>query len=76
MVQIPDEYMRPEMMAIGDSLYQGVRSLTIKNGLNQLSASAQVAEAPGHPAQFQLPGPAPADPGRHGAMAAQASRSG
>ncbi len=34
MALIPDEYMLPDMMAIGDSLYQGVRSLTIKPNLN------------------------------------------
>ncbi len=57
MVRIPDEYMRPEMMAIGDSLYQGVRSLTIKNGLNQLSAPAQVAEALSIRHKFTCPDP-------------------
>lgn len=57
MVTIPDEYMRPDMMAIGDSLYQGVRSLTIKNGLNQLSAPAQVAEALGIRHRFFCPDP-------------------
>ncbi|MDH3472797.1 MAG: hypothetical protein OEM59_03810 [Rhodospirillales bacterium] len=57
MAKIPDDYMRPEMMAIGDSLYQGVRSLTIKNGLNQLSAPAQVAEALGIRHRFACPDP-------------------
>jgi hypothetical protein len=36
---------RPEMMAIGDSLYQGVRSFSFKPGLAQLSPPAQVARA-------------------------------
>lgn len=54
---IPDDYMRPEMMAIGDSLYQGVRSLTIKRGLNQLSAPAQAAEALGIRGRFSCPDP-------------------
>ncbi len=54
---IPDEYMRPDMMAIGDSLYQGVRSLTIKRGMMQLSAPAQVAEALGIRHRFSCPDP-------------------
>lgn len=58
MVDIPDEYMRPEMMAIGDSLYQGVRSLTIKRGMMQLSAPALVAEALGIRHKFSCPDPA------------------
>ena len=59
MVKIPDEYMLPEMMAIGDSLYQGVRSLTIRNGMTQLSAPALIAEALGIRDKFSCP-----DPGR------------
>lgn len=57
MVTIPDDYMRPEMMAIGDSLYQGVRSLTMKNGMMQLSAPALVAEALGIRHRFSCPDP-------------------
>ena len=38
---------RPEMMAIGDSLYNGVRSLTIKEDLAQGSPPAQVARGLG-----------------------------
>ena len=57
MALIPDEYMRPDMMAIGDSLYQGVRSLTIKRGLIQLSAPAQIAEALGIRHRFTCPDP-------------------
>ncbi len=57
MARIPDEYMRPDMMAIGDSLYQGVRSLTIKRGLIQLSAPAQIAEALGIRHHFNCPDP-------------------
>mgnify|MGYP002633367656 CR=1 FL=1 len=54
---IPADYMHPEMMAIGDSLYQGVRSLTIKNGTNQLSAPALAAEALGIRHKFSCPDP-------------------
>ncbi len=54
---IPVEYMHPEMMAIGDSLYQGVRSLTIKNGTTQLSALALAAEALGIRHKFSCPDP-------------------
>ncbi len=57
MALIPDEYMRPDMMAIGDSLYQGVRSLTVKRGLIQLSAPAQIAEALGIRHRFTCPDP-------------------
>ena len=57
MALIPDEYMRPDMMAIGDSLYQGVRSLTIKRGLIQLGAPAQIAEALGIRHRFACPDP-------------------
>ncbi|MCG8356813.1 MAG: hypothetical protein MI920_14680, partial [Kiloniellales bacterium] len=38
---------RPEMMAIGDSLYNGVRSLTINEDLAQGSPPAQVARGLG-----------------------------
>ncbi len=54
---IPDEYMRPEMMAIGDSLYQGVRSLTIKSGMMKFSAPAMVSEALGIRHRFSCPDP-------------------
>ena len=36
---------QPEMMAIGDSLYNGVRSLTITRDLAKWSVPAQVANA-------------------------------
>ncbi|HXQ14272.1 MAG TPA: hypothetical protein VN814_06585, partial [Caulobacteraceae bacterium] len=39
----------PAMMAIGDSLFNGVRSLTISQALAQWSAPAQVARALGIP---------------------------
>jgi hypothetical protein len=38
-----------DMMAIGDSLFNGVRSLTINQQLAQWSAPAQVARALGIP---------------------------
>ena len=57
MALIPDEYMRPDMMAIGDSLYQGVRSLTVKRGMMQFSAPAQIAEALGIRHRFTCPDP-------------------
>ncbi len=37
--------LRPELMAIGDSVYNGVRSLTIDANLAELSVPAQVAHA-------------------------------
>ena len=43
----------PEMMAIGDSLFNGVRSLTINQQLAQWSAPAQIARALGEP--FAIP---------------------
>lgn len=55
---IPDDYMRPEMMAIGDSLFQGVRSLTIKRGMCQLSPPALVAEGLAIRHAFFCPDPA------------------
>lgn len=42
--KLPPEYDRPELMAIGDSLYNGVRSLTINRQLARLSPPARVAE--------------------------------
>lgn len=42
--KVPSEYDRPELMAIGDSLYNGVRSLTINRQLARLSPPARVAE--------------------------------
>ena len=36
---------RPELMAVGDSIYNGVRSLTIDAGMAKLSVPAQVARA-------------------------------
>jgi len=47
MPDIPDRHMNPPMMAIGDSLYQGVRSLTIRAGTCKLSAPALVARGLG-----------------------------
>src|SRR5713101_5251323 len=44
---------QPEMMAIGDSLYNGVRSLTISRDLASWSVPAQVAGALGIP--FVIP---------------------
>lgn len=44
MPTIPAEYMHPPMMAIGDSLYQGVRSLTIRGDTNALSPPALIAK--------------------------------
>ena len=43
----PANFNRPQMMAIGDSLYQGVRSLTVTKDLCRSSAPAQVARALG-----------------------------
>ena len=45
--------VQPGMMAIGDSLFNGVRSLTINQQLAQWSAPAQVARALGIP--FAIP---------------------
>jgi hypothetical protein len=43
-VKPPAKYSdKPEMMAIGDSLYQGVRSLTFTKGMGALSPPALVA---------------------------------
>lgn len=50
-----DTLPRPEMMAIGDSLYNGVRSLTIHDKLAQLSAPALVAEGLGIRPRFTCP---------------------
>ena len=50
-------YKNPPLMAIGDSLYQGVRSLTIKRELMALSAPRQVAEALGLLDAFTFPDP-------------------
>ena len=56
MPDIPDRYMNPPLMAIGDSLYQGVRSLTIRANTCQLSAPSLVARGLGlH--QFASPDP-------------------
>lgn len=40
-----DGYRQPELMAIGDSLFNGVRSLSISAPLAELSPPAQVADA-------------------------------
>ena len=55
MAQLPDELMRPPMMAIGDSMFNGVRSLSIDNELAQRSAPAQVATALGIRHRFFCP---------------------
>ncbi len=53
---IPTKYSdRPAMMAIGDSLYQGVRSLTFVPGMASGSPPAQVAATLGLP--FTAPNP-------------------
>lgn len=54
-LRIPTEYMNPPLMAVGDSLYNGVRSLTITNGYCQLSAPALVAQALGVRHRFFCP---------------------
>lgn len=54
-ISIPAEYMHPEIMAIGDSMHQGVRSLTMKKELFQYSPPVQVAKALG--ATFRYPQP-------------------
>ncbi|MEO0034407.1 MAG: hypothetical protein RLZZ501_430 [Pseudomonadota bacterium] len=48
---------QPEMMAIGDSLYQGVRSMTIRGDLCATSVPAQVARCLGW-GEFVSPDPA------------------
>ncbi|MQX38503.1 hypothetical protein [Roseospira navarrensis] len=58
-VQLPSEYRRPPLMGIGDSMYQGVRSLTMSAPLFRFSPPAQVARAMGlSPAAFTVPDPA------------------
>lgn len=54
-LRIPNEYMHPPLMAVGDSLYNGVRSLSITNGYCQLSAPALVAQALGIRHRFFCP---------------------
>lgn len=44
-VQLPSDYKNPPLMAIGDSMYQGVRSLTMSAPLFHHSPPAQVARA-------------------------------
>lgn len=44
---IDPSYMNPPLMAVGDSLYQGVRSLAIKTEVMRFSAPALVARALG-----------------------------
>lgn len=46
-VDLPASYRNPPLMAIGDSLYQGVRSLTMSAALFRYSPPAQVARALG-----------------------------
>ncbi|NBC34509.1 MAG: hypothetical protein GVY13_17675 [Alphaproteobacteria bacterium] len=57
MSNVPARYLNPPMMAIGDSLYQGVRSLTIRADMMRLAAPLQVAEALGVGADFSVPQP-------------------
>ena len=57
-VQLPGEYNNPPLMAIGDSMYQGVRSLTMSAPLFRFSPPAQVARALGIDAKtFTYPDP-------------------
>ncbi|SMF76133.1 GDSL-like Lipase/Acylhydrolase [Tistlia consotensis] len=46
-VDLPASYKNPPLMAIGDSMYQGVRSLTMSAPLFRFSPPAQVARALG-----------------------------
>ncbi|SDE36700.1 hypothetical protein [Rhodospira trueperi] len=56
--QLPSDYKNPPLMAIGDSMYQGVRSLTMSAPLFRQSPPAQVARALGlGPAVFAGPDP-------------------
>lgn len=57
MADVAARDMNPPMMAIGDSLYQGVRSLTIRADMMRLAAPLQVAEALGIGADFSVPQP-------------------
>jgi len=50
-----DNLPQPELMAIGDSIYNGVRSLSINNELSQLSAPSLVAEGLGIRPRFACP---------------------
>lgn len=52
---ILDGMPQPELMAIGDSIYNGVRSLSINNELSQLSAPALIAEGLGIRPRFTCP---------------------
>lgn len=57
-VQLPPEYKHPPLMAIGDSMYQGVRSLTMSAPLFRHAPPAQVARALGLDAKaFSYPDP-------------------
>ena len=44
---LPQEYVRPELMIIGDSLAQGCRSLSVQVGFCQQSWAARIATAQG-----------------------------
>jgi hypothetical protein len=55
MPPLPDDLMNPPMMAIGDSLYQGVRSLSLKGGMPHWSTPAQVARTLGLGFRFNCP---------------------
>lgn len=56
-VSLTDEHMNPPLMAIGDSMYQGVRSLTMSADLFRYSPPAQVARALEFKNTFSYPQP-------------------
>jgi hypothetical protein len=51
--RLPDSYMRPPLMAIGDSLYNGMRSATINGEYAAKSIPALTAEALAPDYQFR-----------------------
>jgi len=56
--RLPREDLNPPLMAIGDSMYQGVRSLTMSAPLFRYAPPAQVARALGlGPMVFSVPDP-------------------
>jgi hypothetical protein len=54
-MSLPDKYMNPPMMAIGDSVYNGVRSLSITPQMPQYSPPALVAGALNEQEPFLIP---------------------
>ncbi|MGY0793157.1 SGNH/GDSL hydrolase family protein [Azospirillum argentinense] len=48
-MQLPDEYLGPELMAIGDSMYNGVRALSINDDKAEESPPVFIASALGLP---------------------------